>query len=56
LEPLAVKAKASGRDALAQVAPIATPATLLRWYRYLIAAKYVGSKNRSSGRTQQLRT
>ena len=26
------------------------PATLLRWYRYLIAAKYDGSKNRSPGR------
>ena len=27
-----------------------TPSTLLRWYRYLIAAKYDGSKNRSPGR------
>ena len=47
---LAVKAKALGRDVLAEVASIATPATLLRWYRYLIAAKYDGSKNRSPGR------
>ena len=47
---LAVKAQALGREALAQIVSIATPATLLRWYRYLIAAKYDGSKNRSSGR------
>ena len=39
-----------GREALAQIASVATPATLLRWYRYLIAAKYDGSKNRSPGR------
>ncbi len=47
---LAAKAKALGREALAQVASIATPPTLLRWYRNLIAAKYDGSKNRSPGR------
>jgi len=47
---LAFKAKALGRKALAQVASIATPDTLLRWYRNLIAAKYDGSKNRGSGR------
>ena len=47
---LAVKAKALGRKALAQVASIVTPNTLLRWYRDLIAAKYDGSKNRSPGR------
>ena len=29
---------------------VATPATLLRWYRCLIAANYDGSKNRSPGR------
>ena len=39
-----------GREALAQIASVATPATLLRWYRHLIAAKYDGSKNRSPGR------
>ena len=33
---LAVQAKALGREALAQVASIATPDTLLRWYRTLI--------------------
>ena len=37
---LAVKAQALGREVLAQIASVATPATLLRWYRYLIAAKY----------------
>ena len=47
----AVKAQALGREALAQIASVATPATLLRWYRYLIAAKYDGSKNRSPGRS-----
>ena len=47
---LAVKAQALGREALAQIASVATPATLLRWYRYLIASKYDGSKNRSPGR------
>ena len=47
---LAVKAQALGREVLAQIASVATPATLLRWYRYLIAAKYDGSKNRSPGR------
>ena len=35
---------------LAEIASVATPATLLRWYRYLIAAKYDGTKNRSPGR------
>ena len=47
---LAVKAQALGREALAQIASVATPATLLRWYRCLIAANYDGSKNRSPGR------
>ena len=46
----AVKAQALGREALAQIASVDTPATLLRWYRYLIASKYDGSKNRSPGR------
>ena len=47
---LAVKAQALGREALTQITSVATPATLLRWYRHLIAAKYDGSKNRSPGR------
>ena len=37
-------------EVLAEIASVATPATLVRWYRYLIAAKYDGSKNRSAGR------
>ena len=41
---LAVKAQALGREVLAEIASVATPATLLRWYRYLIAAKYDGSR------------
>ena len=36
---LAVKAQALGREALAQIASVATPATLLRWYRYLIRSQ-----------------
>ena len=47
---LAAKAQALGREALTPMASVATPATLVRWYRYLIAAKYDGSKNRSPGR------
>jgi transposase InsO family protein len=47
---LAVKAKASGSKALQRVASIATPDTILRWYRQLVAAKYDGSKKRGSGR------
>ena len=35
---LAVKAQALGREALAQIASVATPAMLVRWYRHLIAA------------------
>ena len=31
---LAVKAQALSREALAQIASVATPATLLRWYRH----------------------
>ena len=47
---LAIKAQALGREVLAQIASVATPATLLRWYRCLIVVKYDGSKNRSPGR------
>ena len=47
---LAVKAKALGRKALQRVASIATPDTILRWYRQLMAAKYDGTKKRGPGR------
>ena len=33
---LAVKAQALGREVLAQIASVATPATLLRWYLCLL--------------------
>jgi transposase InsO family protein len=47
---LAERAKALGRAGLAAVASIATPDTILRWYRSLIAAKYDGAKVRGPGR------
>jgi hypothetical protein len=47
---LAVKAKALGRKALAEVASIVTPETLLAWHRKLIAQKYDGTARRSPGR------
>ncbi len=47
---LALKAKKLGRQALAEVASLVTPDTLLRWHRKLIAHKYDGSPRRSPGR------
>ena len=47
---LAVKAKALGRKALAEVASIVTPEPLLAWHRKLIAQKYDGTAHRSPGR------
>src|SRR5688572_7556189 len=47
---LAVRAKELSRSALAQVASIVTPATLLAWHRKLIANKYDGSAQRKPGR------
>ena len=47
---LAVRGERLGRRALAQVASIVTPDTILRWYRRLIAEKYDGSTRRSRGR------
>lgn len=52
---LAVRAKALGRRALAEVATIVTPETLLRWHRQLIAEKYDGSARRSPGRPGKAR-
>ena len=50
-ETLAQIGKRLGRRALAQVACVAKPDTILRWYRKLIAEKFDGSKHRSySGR------
>ena len=47
---LAVRGKLLGRKALSEVAGIATPDTILRWYRRLIAKKYDGSAHRGRGR------
>ncbi len=47
---LAVRGKRLGRRALAQVAGIVTPDTILRWYRRLIAKKYDGSGKGRRGR------
>jgi transposase InsO family protein len=46
---LAVKGKLLGRKVLREVAAIATPDTILRWYRKLVADKYDGSRNRARG-------
>jgi hypothetical protein len=43
---LAKLGKTLGRKALQKVATVATPDTILRWYRELVAAKYDGSKKR----------
>jgi transposase InsO family protein len=42
--------KALGRKGLAAVATIASPETILRWYRELVANKYDGSQRRGQGR------
>src|SRR5512138_4037331 len=47
---LAVRAKQLSRSALAQVATIVTPETLLACHRRLIANKYDGSSKRKPGR------
>ena len=48
---LAVRGKAIGRRALAEVASLVTPDTILRWHRQLIAQKWT-HKRRSPGRAQ----
>jgi putative transposase len=47
---LAVLGKKIGRKALSEVATIATPDTILRRYRELVAKKYDGSARRGPGR------
>lgn len=47
---LAVRAKTLSRGALAQLATIVTPETLLAFHRKLIAVKYDGSAKRGPGR------
>src|SRR5437764_9880458 len=44
---LAEIGKRLGRKALAEVACVAKPDTILGWYRRLVAAKFDGSKHRS---------
>jgi putative transposase len=43
---LAEKGKPLGRKRLAEVASLASPETILRWYREKVAAKYDGSRAR----------
>ena len=45
---LAASAKKLGRRRLRELETLVTPATLLRWYRKLIAKKYDGSAIRQS--------
>jgi len=45
--------KELGRKALGEVAGIATPDTILRWYRELVAKKYDGSRKRGPGRPRK---
>ncbi|MEZ0229971.1 MAG: integrase core domain-containing protein [Planctomycetota bacterium] len=47
---LAVAGKELGRGVLAEVAGIATPDTILRWWRTLVAQKYDGTTARGPGR------
>ena len=47
---LAVKGRLLGRKVLDQIAAVAKPDTILRWYRKLVAKKYDGSKKRRAGR------
>jgi hypothetical protein len=47
---LAQKGKPLGRKLLAEVASLATPETILRWYREQVAAKYDGSWTRGRPR------
>jgi hypothetical protein len=50
---LAVRGRAIGRRALAEVASLVTPDTILRWHRQLIAEKWT-HKRRSPGRPRVL--
>ena len=50
---LARLGKPLGRKVLREIASIASPDTILRWYRELVAKKYDGSKKRGPGRPPQ---
>ena len=45
---LAEKGKPLGRELLAEMASLATPETILRWYRERVAAKYDGSRSHNA--------
>ena len=47
---MAAKAKTIGLGRLKALAQVASPQTLLKWYRDLIARKYDGGPNRGPGR------
>ena len=49
---LAIKARALDAKVRKQVANIATPDTLMRWFRQLVAKKYDGSAKRGPGRSR----
>ena len=46
---LAEKGKPVGRKLLEEIATLASPETILRWYRQLVATKYDGSARSSKG-------
>ena len=50
---LAMLGKKLGKKGLAAVATIASPETILRWYRELVAKKYDGSMRRGPGRPKK---
>ena len=50
---LAVLGKKLGKKGLASVATIATPETILRWYRELVARRYDGTERRGPGRPRK---
>ena len=50
---LAVLGKKLGRKALAEVATVASPETILRWHRELVAKKHDGSQRRGPGRPKK---
>jgi putative transposase len=50
---LATLGRKLGRKGLAAVATIASPETILRWYRELVAKKYDGSERRGPGRPKK---
>ena len=52
---LAEAGKPLGRSLLAEVASLATPETILRWYRESVAAKYDGSRARSAAGPRPVR-